>query len=127
MRRTETAESAAPPEAAWSLIARPSRWPEWAPHIRGAWGLGQPEVQAGKLGAAKLAGIVPVPAKVTEVEPGRSWTWRVGVLTLVHAVEPRPGGSRVSMTLDGPAPIVLAYAPLVGALTRRLARIAAAP
>jgi hypothetical protein len=125
VRRTVTAESPASPEEAWSLLARPSRWPEWAPHIRGAWGLGDPEVQEGRLGAVRLMGVVPVPAYVTAVDPGRSWTWRVGPLTLIHSVDPVGGGSRVSMTLDGPAPIVLTYAPVVGALTRRLARVAA--
>ena len=34
----------APPEAAWSLLSRPDCWPEWSPHLRGAWGLGSPEV-----------------------------------------------------------------------------------
>ena len=126
MRRVHAADSSAPPAAAWSLVAEPRRWAEWAPHVRGAWGLGAPEVQAGKLGAAKLLGAVPVPAKVMSVDPGRAWTWRVGPLTLVHAVDPRPDGCRVSMILDGPAPIVLAYGPLVGALTRRLARVATA-
>lgn len=127
MRRLHSSDSTAAPGVAWSLVAEPRRWAEWAPHVRGAWGLGSPEVEAGKVGAAKLLGVVPVPAKVTNVDPGRAWTWRVGPLTLVHAVDPRPGGGcRVSMILDGPAPIVLAYGPIVGALTRRLARLAAA-
>jgi hypothetical protein len=34
-----------PSTATWPLMARPGRWREWAPHIRGAWGLGDPEVQ----------------------------------------------------------------------------------
>lgn len=124
MRRVLTAESTAAPEAAWSLIAEPRRWSQWAPHLRGAWNLGTPEVEAGRLGAAKLLGIVPVPARILDVDPGRAWTWRVGPLTLVHAVDPRPSGSRVSMILDGPAPIVLAYAPVVQLLTNRLAAVA---
>src|SRR4051794_8198853 len=109
MPRVYAADSAATPAEAWSLIAQPRRWAEWAPHVRGAWNLGAPEVEAGKVGAVKLMGVVPVPAKVTAVEPGRSWTWRVGPVVLVHAVHPTPVGCRVSVTVEGPAPITAAY------------------
>lgn len=126
MRRAFAADSSAAPAEAWSLLARPRRWAEWAPHVRGAWGLGEPEVQAGKVGAAKLMGVVPVPARITEVDPGRSWTWHVGPLALDHAVEARSGGCRVVTTLRGPAPIVLAYGPVVALMMRRLASVAAA-
>ena len=44
----------APSTVAWSLVARPDRWHEWAPHVRGAWHLGDPEVQQGRVGAARL-------------------------------------------------------------------------
>ncbi len=126
MPRVYAADSSATPAEAWSLIAEPGRWAEWAPHVRGAWNLGAPEVQTGKLGAARLMGVVPVPAKVTAKEPGRSWTWRVGPLTLVHAVHPTPVGSRISITLDGPGPVTAAYGPVVQLMVRRLARVAAA-
>src|SRR5215212_7718919 len=90
--RTFTARSAAAPEAAWPLLARPARWPEWAPHLGGACGLGAPEVRAGALGAARLLGALPVPARIVAKRAGRSWTWRVGLLEMVHRVEPVPGG-----------------------------------
>ena len=126
MPRVYAADSAATPAEAWSLIAEPRRWAEWAPHVRGAWGLGAPEVEVGKLGAAKLAGIVPVPAKITDKQPGRSWTWRVGPIVLVHAVHPTPVGCRVSVTVDGPGVLTAAYGPVVGLMVRRLASVAAA-
>ena len=125
MPRVYAADSSATPDRAWSLIAEPRRWAEWAPHVRGAWGLGEPEVEAGKLGAAKLVGIVPVPAKITDKQPGRSWTWRVGPVELVHAVHPTPVGCRVSITLDAPWPLAVAYGPVVQVMVRRLARTAA--
>jgi hypothetical protein len=121
------ADSDGPPEAAWSLLAEPSRWHEWAPHVRGAWGLGSPEVQDRRIGAARLLGVVPVPAQVVAVAPGRWWTWRVGPALMVHAVEPRPGGGcRVSVTLSAPGPLdgLLAalYGPVVQLTVDRLAR-----
>ena len=100
---TYRAHSAAEPAAAWALLARPSRWHEWAPHVRGAWGLGEPEVRAGARGAARLLGVVPVPAVVTAKEEGRSWTWRVGPVDMVHAVRPAGRGCDVVVELHAPA------------------------
>jgi hypothetical protein len=123
------ARSDAPPAAAWSLLARPSRWHEWAPHLRGAWGLGEPEVQEGARGAARLLGVVPVPATVTDKRAGESWTWRVGPAELVHRVERRRTGCEVVIEIHAPATLeaVLAvtYGPLVGLLVTRIARVAA--
>ena len=122
--------SAAEPARAWALLARPARWHEWAPHIRGAWGLGEPEVRVGARGAARLLGVVPVPAVVTAKQEGRSWTWRVGPVDMVHAVRPGDGGGcEVAVELHAPAPVeaLLArtYGPLCGVLVRRLAKRAA--
>lgn len=117
---------------AWSLIARPGRWSAWAPHVRGAWGLGDPEVRAGARGAARLLGVVPMPATITAVRPGRSWAWRVGAgpltVTMDHRVGRRRGRTVVGVDLVAPPPVerVLAvtYGPLVGVLLRRLAAVA---
>ena len=128
--RTWTASSSAPPEAAWALLARPSDWPRWAPHVRGAWGLGAPEVQDGAVGAARLLGVVPVPARITGKRAGRAWTWRLGLglVEMVHRVEPRPGGCEVAVDILAPAPleraVAAAYWPVVQSALRRLARAA---
>ena len=123
------AESFAPPEAAWALVSRPHRWREWAPHVRGAVGLGVPEVQAGRHGFARLLGALPVPAVVTDKEPGRSWTWRVGPVRLVHRVRPRADGTCVVGVDLSASPVLetvlaLTYGPVVALLVERLARAA---
>jgi len=130
--RTWSAFSDAPPEAAWALLARPARWPEWAPHLGGAWRLGSPEVRTGAVGAARLVGVVPVPARIVAKRPGRSWTWRVGLGTveMVHRVEPRAGGgSLVAIDVRAPKPLeaglALTYGPVIQATLNRLARKAA--
>jgi hypothetical protein len=123
---TFEARCEAPPERVWDLLARPDRWSEWAPHVRGARGLGSPEVEAGARGAAILLGVVPVPARVTAKEPGRSWTWRVGPVELEHRVEPLGTGSTVAIELRAPLPIRVAYGPLVSLLVRNLSRRARA-
>lgn len=124
------AASAAPQPTLWRLISRPARWHEWAPHIRGANGLGWPEVRVGAVGTVSLLGLVGVPARVTAVEPGRSWSWRVGPFDLDHVAASGELGSRAVIVLRGRGPVGKAlagvYAPAVWALNRNLARVAAA-
>ena len=126
--RTYSVNGSAPPETAWPLLARPARWPEWAPHVRGAWGLGAPEVRKGAIGAARLFGALPVPARIVAKRPGRSWTWRVGPVEMVHRVDPRPGGCEVAIDVIAPAPLeralAAAYGPVIAATLRRLAEVA---
>ncbi len=124
------ARTGARPETAWTLLACPTRWAAWAPHMRGAWGLGWPQVREGAIGAARLFGVVPVPARISRVNPGESWAWQVGLVTMDHVVEalPRDAGARVAIVFDAPAPlealIARTYGPLVAALLGRLAAAA---
>lgn len=130
--RTWTATSEASPDAAWRLLARPDAWSAWAPHVRGAWGLGAPEVRTGAVGAARLLGAVPVPARIVSKRPGRSWTWHVGfgLVEMAHRVEPRAGGGCVvAIDLSAPGPVErvlgLGYGPVIQATLERLGRKAA--
>ena len=113
---------------AWALLARPDCWHRWAPPGSGAWGLGGPEVEAGRRGFVRLLGAVPVPAVVLDKRAGRSWTWRVGLVRLEHQVEPTRDGCVVSMRLSAPAPLeqllAVTYGPLVALLVRNLASVA---
>lgn len=125
---TYEAPCAAPPEQAWALVARPGRWSRWAPHVRGAWGLGEPEVTPGARGAVRLLGFLPVPARVTGKRAGRWWSWRVGPVEIDHRVEPRGSGCSVAVDLRAPAPLEsllrVSYGPAVALLVRNLARVA---
>jgi len=112
------------PARAWELIARPQEWSRWAPHVRGAWGLGDGEVRVGARGYARLLGVVPIPAQITAVDPGRSWTWQVGPAEMMHRVDPTAEGCTVAVEISAPAPIEAAlrigYRPLVELLLGRL-------
>ncbi len=125
-----TADCNAAPGIAWRLLARPRSWSTWAPHLRGAWGLGRTEVVEGNVGAARLLGVVPVPARIVAKRDGRSWTWRVGgVVEMDHAVDPRPDGACVvRVDVRAPAPVEAAlrvtYGPAIALLVRNLARVA---
>jgi hypothetical protein len=124
------AVTTAPPAAAWELMARPARWHEWAPHIRGGWRLGSPEVQSGRRGLVRLLGAPLVPARITRKRTGQMWAWKVGPVEMTHRVEPRGGrGSVVAVDIEAPssldAALGVTYGPLVQVLMNRLARIAA--
>jgi Polyketide cyclase / dehydrase and lipid transport len=126
---TYTARSAAPPDRVWPLMARPDRWSRWSPHVRGAWGLGAPEVEAGRRGAVRLLGLVPVPVEILAKQPGRSWSWRTALVHIEHRVEPLDDGSLVTFAVRAPAPVeaalAVSYGPLMRLLAERLARVAA--
>jgi hypothetical protein len=119
----------APPEVVWALVARPAEWSRWAPHVRGAWRLGAPEVEAGRSGAVRVFGLAPVPARITAKDPGRSWSWKVGPVAVAHRVEAVGAGSAATFELTAPPAIEpflrLSYGPLTALLARNLARVAA--
>src|SRR5215218_1517228 len=104
----------APADVVWDLVARPGEWSRWTPYLRGADGLGTPEVTLGARGSARLLGVVGVPARITAKRRGSLWSWRVGTL--------------VAMELDAPAPLEpalrLTYGPVVALLLRNLVRVA---
>jgi hypothetical protein len=121
-----SAHSDGDPDVAWRLLSRPNMWREWAPHMRGAIGLGRPEVRTGTIGFAMLGGLLPLPAAVTDKRTGRSWTWRVGLIRVEHRLRREPeGGCEIEMRLSAPQPIeaalAVSYGPLMGLLVKRLA------
>ncbi|MGE5407732.1 MAG: SRPBCC family protein [Syntrophothermus sp.] len=129
MPRVHAVDCDAPPDRLWALVARPDRWAEWSPHVKGADGLGAPEVAAGASGHVILRGGLRIPARVTQVSPGESWSWQVGGLVVHHTVRPLPGGrSRLEQVVEGTArpwsAVALAYGPVVGLIGRNVARVA---
>ena len=120
----------APADVVWALVARPGNWSRWAPHVRGADGLGAPEVKLGAHGSARLLGVIPVPTRITAKRRGSLWSWQVGPLTIRHRVSTVAGGTLVAIELDAPPalePAVrLTYGPVVALLLRNLTRVAEA-
>ena len=122
--------SAAPAEMVWPLLAEPAQWSRWAPHIRGARGLGHPEVQPSRRGFVMLGGAAPVLVRITAKSPGRSWDWQVGLVNMSHQVTPLKTGSELRIEINAPrvieAGLRITYGPLVQLLLRNCARVAAA-
>jgi hypothetical protein len=118
----------APAAEVWSLLAEPGRWREWSPYVRGAEGLGEPEVEAGAVGKVVLLGGARLDAEILDVAPGRSWTWKVGGLRVRHEVEPTSSGSRFAMVPEGDGafwgPAALLYRLPTALIERNVARVA---
>lgn len=138
MRLTLRAAGTAAPDEVWDRYLHPSRWSEWSPQILGVDTDGDVLVP-GLAGTVRGPLGLAVPFRVRDVDPAaavRSWSWRVSVgpvsLWLEHTVIPLdpptgpvgPGTRRTATTLDvqGPAPVVLGYAPLAQLALVRLVR-----
>lgn len=112
------------PATAWHRYDELALWPRWAPHLRRV-DADAPTLTAG----GRVRGPLGVTAgfAVVAVEPERRrWTWRVRsgplVVLLEHGVDAPPGGtgSRTWLTMRGPYPVLLGYAPLAWWALHRL-------
>lgn len=113
---TVGAKGRVPPDEVWDRYADISRWTEWAPQ------LARVDATADHLGfgvTGKVFGPLGVRASFTVDsvdEAARRWSWTVRrfpiTVRLEHAVHKQGGGSATSLRIDGPLPVVVAYAPV---------------
>lgn len=121
---TETqVEIEAPADVVWDVYADVERWPEWTDSIDGVVPLDGPELEVGRRYEIKQPRLPTLVWEVTEVDPGRGWTWRQrspgGTTVAVHEVVPQGGGrTLVRQGIEQRGPI----GALVGRLTRGLTR-----
>jgi hypothetical protein len=127
VRRTLTATGTANEAVAWRRYVEPALWPSWSPQIARV-DTADAVIRTGTTGRVVSVVGLAVDFTVTSVDEVRhrwSWTARAfGVeLALEHLVTPTDdGGSRTAVRVTGPAPVVLAYAPLATWALRRLVR-----
>ncbi|SHF51244.1 Polyketide cyclase / dehydrase and lipid transport [Jatrophihabitans endophyticus] len=112
------------PDEVWDRYRDISRWPEWAPQISRV-DATDDHVAFGVTGTVVGPFGVSVDFVIETVdEQARRWTWTVRrwpvTIRLEHAVTKRGGGSATSLRLDGPLPVVVAYAPLARLALQRL-------
>ncbi|MFB7651565.1 MULTISPECIES: SRPBCC family protein [unclassified Streptomyces] len=114
------------PDTAWARYAGIDEWASWAPHIKRVHADGRSLV-TGLRGTVESVAHVAVPFQVQMVDhEQRVWTWQVRMgpvwVTLHHGVQAHGGGSRASLVMHGPTPVLAAYAPLARLALRRLVR-----
>ena len=115
-----------PPAQVWDRYRYLDRWPEWAPQITGV-DCAERLLTAGARGRVRGLG-VPLPFTIEVVDAAaRSWSWTVSIgpvrMQLHHWVSDGPdGGTTTGLRTSGPAPVVLAYAPLAQWALHRLVR-----
>src|SRR5512147_2883847 len=99
-----TTDIAAPPERVWPVISEVERWHEWTPSITRVRLLGKGPFAVGSRAFIRQPRLPPALWTVTEIVPGRSFTW-VSVapglrVSGFHGVEPTPAGSRATLAID---------------------------
>jgi uncharacterized membrane protein len=96
MFNEDSIEIDAPPQLVWDVFSDVERWPEWTASVTSLVGRDGPDLAVGKRFAIKQPGMQKLVWRVTEIDPGSSWTWvqrSPGVLvTARHDVIARPGG-----------------------------------
>ncbi|MBL7255702.1 SRPBCC family protein [Paractinoplanes lichenicola] len=110
---------------AWDRYVQPARWAEWSPQIRSV-DYAEPELRERTGGVVHGPLGVRVPFVILRVSPPQSWLWAVFVagasVQLSHRVEPAATGTRATLMINGPAPMVLGYLPLARLALRRLVK-----
>ena len=118
-----TGHAAAPPEDVWPLFVDVERWPALTESVTSAERLDAGPLDLGSEALIKQPRLQKARWKVTEIEPGRSFTWETkaaGVSTVgVHLVEPNQDGSTITLSLRQTGPLARIVGWLVGARARR--------
>ena len=116
-------EIAAPAAIVWEVFADVERWPEWTASVERVVPLDTPAREVGRRVALEQPRQPQVGWVVTEVDPGRSWTWRqrsLGSTALASHEVVAQGAARtlVRQRIEQRGPLGV----VVGALMRRLTR-----
>ena len=125
---TISARGPAAPDEVWDRYARPARWPQWAPQIRGV-DVADERLRVGTTG--RVIGPLGVAASFVVQrwdDATMRWSWQAWFgpisLRLDHGVDARGTGSSTFLTVHGPLPVVLGYLPIARFALGRLVRAA---
>jgi uncharacterized membrane protein len=122
MEQRVTTTVNAPPEDVWRLFVDVERWPEMSASMQEVRRLDDGPLRVGSEVILKQPRMPRTRWRVTELEPGRSFSWATsagGVTTTGgHIVEADGDGSVITLILDEHGPLV----PLMNAFYGRLSR-----
>jgi hypothetical protein len=113
----------APIDRVWDVFADVERWPTWTASVTSVELVAGDRLALGAKARIKQPRLPRLTWTVTEIEPGRSWTWftrSIGATTTAsHELRAIDGGTtHVTQTIDQRGPL----GALVGRLTRGLTR-----
>ena len=130
MFNEDSVEIDAPPQLVWDVFSDVERWPEWTASVTSLVGRDGPALAVGRRFAIKQPGMQKLVWKVTEIDPGSSWTWvqrSPGVLVIArHHVSAQPGGrTLVRQQLDQRGVLGALVGRLMAKKTRRFLELEA--
>jgi|RhiMethySRZTD1v2_1073278.scaffolds.fasta_scaffold07242_4 uncharacterized membrane protein len=130
MHTEDSIEIHAPVDVVWQVYADVERWPSWTPSMRSVELVGGGGLAVGAQARIDQPRLPRVTWTVTELTPGRSWTWEArgpGNRTVAHH-ELTPvdsAATRVATSIDQNGPVGALFGRLYAGLTRRYLRMEA--
>ena len=130
MHTEDSIEILAPVEKVWAVYADVERWPDWTASVRSVELVEGDALAVGARARIDQPRLPRVTWTVTELTPGRSWTWEnrsPGAHTVAwHVVTPVDSATtRVEQGIDQDGPIGGLVGRLYAGLTRRYLRMEA--
>ncbi len=123
MERLIKTQVDAPTDDVWRLFVDVERWPELTKSVSEVSRVDSGPLRVGSEALIKQPGLARVRWKVTELDPGRSFTWEtaaVGVASVgEHLVEPGEGGSTITLSLRQTGPLARLVGWLLGSRINR--------
>jgi hypothetical protein len=106
----------------WDLVSLLRHWPEWGTSIRSVHSAAE-RVDPGVSGTVETVVGARLPFTITDVDPGRSWTWNVAGLPATghHVTAVDENSSRLVFTVAWP---LAPYAVVLRHALRRVKAIA---
>lgn len=103
MALTRTIDIDAPADRVWAVMTDVERWPDWTASVSTIQRLDHGPFTVGSRVRIKQPRLPPSVLTVTELEPGRGFTWVAtspGLrVTAAHGIEPAPRGVRVTLSV----------------------------
>ena len=114
---------AAPPDEVWRVMSDVERWHEWTASIRAIRLLDKGPLRVGSRALVRQPRFPPALWKVSDLDPGRSFTWTTGAPGMWvygrHSVAPSGTGSRANLHLHYEGPIGRLLAQMTRDITDR--------
>jgi uncharacterized membrane protein len=126
----DSVEIDAPAQLVWDVFSDVQRWPEWTASVTSLAALDGPALAVGKRFAIKQPRMSKLVWKVSEIEPGSSWTWEQrapgAFASARHDVIAQPGGrTLVRQRLEQRGPLGALVGRLMIAMTKRYLQLEA--